>query len=908
MARQTQIGKSVALSTEDTTNDDLSVPTTAFVRNDRSYPHPTLISGSVEANGGIYNGNFRTAPPFVAVQTASNWINGTAAGGSGEGYGWYFLVGTNNVSCRFDPYVTHSNGHSLKMSCTNTVGVARVFNTSTVTVAGLSRNAPRLKPSTKYRLSFWMKTYNVATNAAFIQYRQYDADAVIGTSAVTTYVSGTTDWTYYEAVFTSDADAAYLFLALHNYVAGNVSDVWYDDINIEEVIEDTGYTGVVPTSLLPIVSAVSSYDNMDIDKVAGSTVTTYVTYTWIAQQFSPTRGNIGQIGLRLLRNGAAAQTMTIAVEGDTGSNAPSGVLFASKVFDCSTLVDDNTLHEIILDLPCILTAGTKYWVTTKISAATANVGFGVLAGTYTEYRSYGVGAWTTSNTTAQYDIRTYAVKRTQGISIVCNGERILLNADSDGLLEGSTIDFDKGTYVYDSGSNASVGGVGEALARNIHTTSAGGSTAPTIVSGFTYVPDANGFYSASDSTERYMTIKVNTLLPVTHLELIAEVPTSASTEDKQLQISLDESTWTTLDQSHAGVTSFAYANTDIANGASTFFIRIYKPATAGRFRFVRLGIYAELDISAISLPIVYPFTTNQFAAETNSWNGITRIVYYKNKYMNKNGVVCPHIVLASSAGTDIIQIPLPIDNSLETNPAVDIIVAETTNGQQSGTGSNDGSTGYILNDTEYMTLTTGAYFVKVTYKIGYGTTSFSNITKNTIYITSDGFEASSTDLPSLMVDVIYNYRVQSISNEIENIKKQIITLNNKTPVGVWKDVTSPTHGTTTGNTFVWTTATPTITAMKYRYCIVGKTVHINIYVNSADTNGATGLSIVLPVKSSTKSSYSGMCGFEWTTASGYTNPLPYINCTNSVVGFAAFTAGVDGASMSIVISGFYEID
>lgn len=902
MAKITQIGKSIATSTMSTTNDDLSVPTTKFVRDDRFYPHPTLITGSVESSAGIYNGKVKVAPIFTAAQTASNWINGTAAGSSGEGYGWYFLVGASAVSCQFDPSVTHSEGYSIKISATNTTGMARVFNSSTATLSGLSRNATKLKPNTKYRFSVWIKTFNVGTSGAFVQVRQYDTDAVLGTQAQTTYVSGTTDWTYYEYVFTSDSDAAYMFIALHNYTAGTVSDAWYDDITLEEIIEDTGYTGTVPTSLLPIVTGVSTYNNMDIDKVAGDTVTTYVTYTWIGQQFTPTRGNIGQIGLRLLRNGAAAQTMTIAVEGDT-TNAPNGTLYASKVFDCSTLVDDNQPHEIILDLPCILTPGTKYWVTTKISAATNNVGFYVKAGTYTEYRSYGTGSWATSNLTAQYDIRTYTVKRSEGITIVCNGEQVSLETDSYGLLEGAVIDFDKGTYIYDSGSNAGVGTIGEALARNVYATSAGGSTTPTIVSGFTYVPDTNGFYSATDSTERYMTFKVNTLLPIKHLELIAEVPSSATTEDKQLQISADNLSWVTVDQSHAAITSFAYGSTDAMNGFSTFFIRIYKPASSGRFRFVRLGIYADLDTSGISLPIVYPLTTNQFATETNSWNAITRIVYYESKYSNKNGVICPHLVLASATGTDIIQIPLPIDNSYETSPAVDIIIAETTNAQQSGTGSNDGSTGYILNDTEYMTLTTGAYFVKVTYKIGTGTTSFSNITKNTIYISSNGYFTSSTNFPSFQTDVIYNYRVQSLSSEIENIKRQINIINNNIgQEGTWKEYVP--NVTWTGGT-----GTPTYTT-SCRYSVVGKVVNFLIYVTAADSNACTSVTIALPILRSTKFLYAiPVNGLEGSGASGttYTDPLAYLRSDHKV-GFLSWTTPTDGSPVNIWATGQYEID
>lgn len=245
---------------------------------------------SVNANM-VKNGNFEYAPPFTAATTTANrYIDGTS-GGSATNilFGWKHNSGAGPYSVRFDPTVSHSGGTSLLISATDVLtstyvdigpGIA-----ASKTLLELE-TAIRITPSTSYLLTGYIKTTNVPTNGAFLQFTSYDgAGTRVDNTASTTKLSGTADWTLISQVFTSGATARFATIGLMKNVAGNISDAWFDDISLTPVYPE----GRVPANgnlvknfdfeVAPTFVAATTTGGRWIDgSAAGSS--TNATYKW----------------------------------------------------------------------------------------------------------------------------------------------------------------------------------------------------------------------------------------------------------------------------------------------------------------------------------------------------------------------------------------------------------------------------------------------------------------------------------------------------------------------------------------------------------------------------------------------------------------------------------------------------
>ena len=92
------------------------------------------------------------------------------------------------------------------------------------------------------------------------------------------------------------------------------------------------------------------------------------TSYWQAQQFIAQRNSIDTIGLKLRKVGSPTGNLTVAIETDTGANAPSGTVLATTTVNSATL--DTKYQEVSCSLACNnLTVGQKYWITMKGQAA-----------------------------------------------------------------------------------------------------------------------------------------------------------------------------------------------------------------------------------------------------------------------------------------------------------------------------------------------------------------------------------------------------------------------------------------------------------------------------------------------------------------------------------------------------------
>ena len=271
-------------------------------------------------------------------------------------------------------------------------------------------------------------------------------------------------------------------------------------------------------------------------------------------------------------------------------------------------------------------------------------------------------------------------------------------------------------------------------------------------------------------------MKVNTLLPIKHLKLLIGYGIAT---DYTCDISPDNVNYTTLLYGTASETTQQTADTDLVNGLSTFYIRFNKTTTSNYFTLSILSIEADIDTSKIPSGLLYPLSTNQFTETVKMPSVVTRIYYRQAKFENEYGVVVPALEFTDASAVNIGYVPLKLDNSQETNPCVDILTG-TTNWQQSGTGSNDSTTGVILNDGEYLTLSTAVAEIKVDYKVGGGTTSFANITKNAYYLSSNGSDSDGVQFPSSQQNVILGIRQQGalqrqadIGEEVELVRQGI---------------------------------------------------------------------------------------------------------------------------------------
>ena len=81
---------------------------------------PTDLKISTASKGGVFNGGFELAPPFTAVQTQSNWIDGTATGSATNvGYGVYAThSGAGDGALSFDTTESYSGNKCIKLEIT----------------------------------------------------------------------------------------------------------------------------------------------------------------------------------------------------------------------------------------------------------------------------------------------------------------------------------------------------------------------------------------------------------------------------------------------------------------------------------------------------------------------------------------------------------------------------------------------------------------------------------------------------------------------------------------------------------------------------------------------------------------------------------------------------------------------
>lgn len=153
-----------------------------------------------------------------------------------------------------------------------------------------------------------------------------------------------------------------------------------------------------------------------------------------------------------------------------------------------------------------------------------------------------------------------------------------------------------------------------------------------------------------------------------------------------------------------------------------------------------------------------------------------------------------------------------------------------------------------------------------------------------------------TDTPEVYFNTRRAYGVQAPSNSADIVDKNYVDA-----VGQAWAAWTPT--------LVWSTATPASVTTVARWTQAGRVVFFRVYVNSADSNGTTGLTITLPKNCSNQGAYPQFPAVQIYGAAGatYGNPLAYLDEDNNLIKFLSFQTATDGQRISVRITGFYEV-
>jgi hypothetical protein len=305
-------------------------------------------------NEVVRNGDFEDAPPFTAATTTTNrLIDGTVGGLTTSltdpRYGWWFQK-SGTDSAQFDNSTSHSGSYSLKLSTLAATSYCYAFQKSGASsyIPLFQKNLIKCKPSTTYRLTYWMKTNYVSgdsSHGATMNVWHYNLAGTNTFNSTGTYIKTTTDWTEYTITFTTGATVNYLMLDCRVYghsgsTANLIMDAWYDDITFEEL------SGGVYSE---------ASDACIIGGLSGTQK--------VAQQFTPSQSDLQGIYVKKHYDyGTFTGDITVSIVKDNGFNVPTGTEMASRVISNADWLAYASGEEIYIPISATLTPSDKYWI------------------------------------------------------------------------------------------------------------------------------------------------------------------------------------------------------------------------------------------------------------------------------------------------------------------------------------------------------------------------------------------------------------------------------------------------------------------------------------------------------------------------------------------------------------------
>lgn len=740
-------------------NGDISNQTDLYEYLEQITEDPTTLSTTIASKGGVYNGDFSIVPTGTdPTTTTTRWVDGTAGGSTtNDTYGWSFIENDGSASSVFDT-ISKNGSNSIKLSTLDTSAKGRLTSVGTsTTLATLKKYGSPLKASTTYRLSCWVKTNNAASNSVYIGIIQYDDSGVVGTTIASSKLSGTNDWTKLTVTFTSDSDASVGALWLYNFIAGNVSDAWFDDISLTEVTSITDNTNKSPEKIDLSFTGVTDNTSIDqsLDPTGAYTNTYAVPQTTIdegathRQTFTPTKKKQGSIGIYIVDKGTGDWTLTVH---DASNNLLSWNTIAN-----ASLVNGLNLFQTRYDWS---SGALHFHLTSTQADGTAK-----------------------TNTTDDIEAGSFigcCLRPTEQFGTTVNGIPTVLKGNADGLF--GTWNLGEGKWRYDTGTP--VTSINAGLTNPIYSYVPGGVTNASGTfqvlggggAGNAFTSAASGLTSVGVSTS--LTWKFKSILPIKSINIWTTnfVRSTTNTYLPIISISTDNVNWTTL----LDYTTYTSAGEDIRalltpnlEGETEFYIRT---TTGGaRVSQVRFEIEADIDTSSIPMGLIYPLEVLNFSPPPIYLPTAPTYLYYRtNKYTNEFGEMCGALEFTDASANPLGRIMLPLCNGQETNPCISLL-STSTGYQQVGTGSAV-TGGYILNADERQTLLGSNNTFNINYQVGTGTTAITAITKNSVYTYSNGATADSTQDPSMQQIVTVGYKSSGLTSIVGNIEREVQTV------------------------------------------------------------------------------------------------------------------------------------
>ena len=200
----------------------------------------------------IIDGDFETAPTYVAAQTASNWVDGTAAGATVQNDKLINAVLNSGATARFDTNAPHGGSKCFHIALAGGgYSECRVNCNFYYGIGGM-----QILPNTTYQYSVWLKTANITGSSAdgqSIQILVSDASGnnsscissysgaggsggACGQFSLTPKILTNQGWTQYTGTFKTASNAGWFHTEY--WVHGNTGaatlagDFYFDDVSV----------------------------------------------------------------------------------------------------------------------------------------------------------------------------------------------------------------------------------------------------------------------------------------------------------------------------------------------------------------------------------------------------------------------------------------------------------------------------------------------------------------------------------------------------------------------------------------------------------------------------------------------------------------------------------------------------
>jgi trimeric autotransporter adhesin len=296
------------------------------------------------------------SPNTAPTSTANRWIDGTAAGSTATmpPFGWAIPgsgLGGTGANAQFDTSIFRTGGASMRLSNPNVgsgISVA-TFRTNPPTATTVPLEAFPILPSTQYIITGYIRTNNVPSNGAYIDFRQFgEAGGAALATTSTNKLSGTdTSWRQVTITVTTNASARFGSIMLRNFVTGNICDAWFDDITVEMVGPLVKAVGKNVSDTVTVSDAVSkAIAKMVADSVSLSDATSKAVSKTIGDTVALADNAITSLGINIVISDsvvvtdAAAKTIGKAIA-DSVVTEDAVAKFIHKVIADSVSLTDN---------------------------------------------------------------------------------------------------------------------------------------------------------------------------------------------------------------------------------------------------------------------------------------------------------------------------------------------------------------------------------------------------------------------------------------------------------------------------------------------------------------------------------------------------------------------------------------